>query len=76
MAALRIPNAGLQLESSPGLRDSLPMQAFGIMLNDSMIEDMIKSVRSGQDVELTLGSSPVSSILSWHFLQLLELPHR
>lgn len=34
------------------------MQAFGIMLNDSMIEDMIKSVRSGQDVELTLGSSP------------------
>lgn len=60
MAALRIPDAGLLLESFPGSRDSLPMQAFGIILNDSMIEDMIRSVRGGQDVELTLGNTPVS----------------
>ncbi|KAI1119227.1 hypothetical protein F5Y14DRAFT_126664 [Nemania sp. NC0429] len=58
MAALRIPGAGLQLESAPGAGGSLPMQAFGIMLNDSMIEDMIKSVQGGQQVELTLGTTP------------------
>lgn len=60
MATLRVPDAGLQLESPPSSRDSLPLQAFGIVLNSSMIEDMIKSVQSGQSVELTLGNSPVS----------------
>ncbi|KAI0405800.1 hypothetical protein F4802DRAFT_135257 [Xylaria palmicola] len=58
MAALKIGDAGLQLESSPRSRDSLPMQAFGVMLNDSMIEDMIRCVQSGQNVELTLGNTP------------------
>ncbi len=63
MSALIIPDAGLQLESSPSSRDFLPMQAFGITLNNSMIEDMIKCVQSGQNVELTLGGTPVSPIL-------------
>lgn len=58
MAALRVTDAGLQLESSPRSGETLPMQAFGIVLNDSMIEDMIRSVQGGQDIELTLGSSP------------------
>ncbi|KAI0199780.1 hypothetical protein F4808DRAFT_431235 [Astrocystis sublimbata] len=58
MAALHIGNAGLQLESSPSSRDSLPLQAFGIVLNDSMIEDMIRCVQGGNNVELTLGNSP------------------
>ncbi|KAI0911121.1 hypothetical protein F4823DRAFT_561311 [Ustulina deusta] len=58
MSALIIPDAGLQLESSPSSRDFLPMQAFGITLNNSMIEDMIKCVQSGQNVELTLGGTP------------------
>ncbi|KAI1821272.1 hypothetical protein F4861DRAFT_519544 [Xylaria intraflava] len=58
MAALTIPDAGLQLESSPSSRDLLPMQAFGITLDDGMIEDMIRCVRGGQNVELTLGSAP------------------
>ncbi|KAI0976659.1 hypothetical protein F4678DRAFT_414048 [Xylaria arbuscula] len=58
MSSLKIPVAGLQLESSPSSRDFLPMQAFGITLNDSMIEDMIKCVQSGQNVELTLGGAP------------------
>ncbi|KAI0452674.1 hypothetical protein F5B21DRAFT_326886 [Xylaria acuta] len=58
MAALKIADAGLQLESSPSSRDSLPLQAFGIMLNDSMIEDMIRCVQGGQNVELTLGNTP------------------
>ncbi|GAP84317.1 putative com1 regulatory protein [Rosellinia necatrix] len=58
MATLRIPDAGLLLESSPRSKDSLPLQAFGIVLDNSMIEDMIRSVQSGQHVELTLGNSP------------------
>lgn len=60
MAALKIADAGLQLESSPSSRDALPLQAFGITLNDSMIEDMIRCVQGGQNVELTLGNTPVS----------------
>ncbi|KAI0107730.1 hypothetical protein GGR51DRAFT_570690 [Nemania sp. FL0031] len=58
MVALKVPEAGLQLESSPSSRDSLPLQAFGITLNDGMIEDMIRSVQSGQMLEITLGSTP------------------
>ncbi|KAI8955063.1 hypothetical protein F4801DRAFT_531087 [Xylaria longipes] len=58
MAALKIANAGLQLESSPSSRDSLPLQAFGITLNDNMIEDMIRCVQGGQNVEVTLGNNP------------------
>ncbi|KAH8157971.1 hypothetical protein CIB48_g10275 [Xylaria polymorpha] len=58
MAALKIADAGLQLESSPSSRDALPLQAFGITLNDSMIEDMIRCVQGGQNVELTLGNTP------------------
>ncbi|KAJ3551355.1 hypothetical protein NPX13_g11382 [Xylaria arbuscula] len=58
MSALVIPDAGLQLESSPSSRDFLPMQAFGLTLNNNMIEDMIKCVQSGQNVELTLGGTP------------------
>ncbi|TGJ87566.1 hypothetical protein E0Z10_g1195 [Xylaria hypoxylon] len=58
MSTLRIPDAGLRLESSPSSRDFLPMQAFGVTLNNSMIEDMIRCVQSGQNVELTLGTAP------------------
>ncbi|KAI1492800.1 hypothetical protein F5X96DRAFT_677542 [Biscogniauxia mediterranea] len=58
MPALTIPDAGLQLESSPRSRDFLPMQAFGITLDDCVIEDMIKCVQKGQEIELTLGSNP------------------
>ncbi|OTB17226.1 hypothetical protein K445DRAFT_43163, partial [Daldinia sp. EC12] len=58
MAALTIPDAGLLLESSANSSDYLPLQAFGITLNDSVIEDMIKCVQGGQEVELTLGSNP------------------
>ncbi|KAI1267493.1 hypothetical protein F5Y18DRAFT_304627 [Xylariaceae sp. FL1019] len=58
MSFLEIPDAGLQLDSPPSTRNYLPMQAFGIALNDNMIEDMIRSVRKGNEIELTLGSSP------------------
>ncbi|KAL7620690.1 hypothetical protein AAE478_009685 [Parahypoxylon ruwenzoriense] len=58
MAAMAIPDAGLLLESSANSSDYLPLQAFGITLSDSVIEDMIKCVREGQEIELTLGSNP------------------
>lgn len=60
MSAITVPNAGLLLESSANSSDYLPMQAFGITLSDSVIEDMIKCVQDGQEIELTLGNSPVS----------------
>ncbi|XXH03040.1 Dynein light chain [Hypoxylon texense] len=58
MSAITVPDAGLLLESSANSSDYLPMQAFGITLSDSVIEDMIKCVQDGQEIELTLGSSP------------------
>ena len=53
-----IPESGLALESSPRAMAGLPMQAFAITLSDSVIEDMIECVRGGQDIQLSLGSSP------------------
>ncbi|KAI1454532.1 hypothetical protein F4805DRAFT_439007 [Annulohypoxylon moriforme] len=58
MSALAFPDTGLLLESSANSSDHLPLQAFGITLSDSVIEDMIKCVQGGQDIELTLGSTP------------------
>ncbi|KAI1334379.1 hypothetical protein F5Y15DRAFT_291413 [Xylariaceae sp. FL0016] len=58
MSVLAVPDAGLQLDSSARSADFLPMQAFGITLDDSVIEDMIKCVQKGQDIELTLGNNP------------------
>ncbi|KAI2616028.1 hypothetical protein GGR54DRAFT_610875 [Hypoxylon sp. NC1633] len=58
MSVLSVPDTGLLLESLADSSDRLPLQAFGVMLSDSVIEDMIKCVQGGQEVELTLGSSP------------------
>jgi len=60
MSTLTIPAAGLHLESSAKAANALPLQAFGIVLSDSMIEDMIRCVQDGEEVELMLGSEPVS----------------
>ena len=63
MPSLKVPDSGLLLEG-PGSKPSpsLPTQAFAITLSDNVIEDMIKCVQSGEDIELSLGSSPVSAI--------------
>ncbi|KAI1138256.1 hypothetical protein F5Y05DRAFT_385613 [Hypoxylon sp. FL0543] len=58
MSALAVPETGLLLESSANSSDYMPLQAFGITLSDSVIEDMIKCVQGGQEIELTLGSNP------------------
>ena len=55
-----IPESGLALESSARAMAGLPTQAFAITLSDSVIENMIQCVRGGQDIQLSLGSSPVS----------------
>lgn len=62
MSVLAVPDGGLHLASSD-TSESLPMQAFGITLNDSLIEDMINCVQSGKQIELFLGSNPVSCFL-------------
>ena len=60
MPSLTIPEGGLQLESSPKSSNFLPLQAFGLTLSDNVIEDMIKCVQDGDQIELSLGSNPVS----------------
>ncbi|RYO97234.1 hypothetical protein DL765_011282 [Monosporascus sp. GIB2] len=58
MSVLTIPNNGLQLESSAKSSNFLPLQAFGITLDDNVIEDMIKRVQNGDQIELSLGNDP------------------
>lgn len=60
---LRIPEAGLHLESSEKTADTLPLQAFAFTLSDNVIEDLIQCVQNGEDVKLSLGSVPVSILL-------------
>lgn len=62
MASLTIPDAGLHLESSAKLANALPLQAFGITLSDSMIEDLIRSVQDGEDVGMVMGPELVCSM--------------
>lgn len=57
---LRIPETGLQLESSGKAADTLPLQAFAITLSDNVIEDLIQCVQNGDDIRLSLGNVPVS----------------
>lgn len=61
---LRIPETGLQLESSAKTADTLPMQAFAITLSDSVIEDLIQCAQNGEDIRLSLGNVPVSRGIS------------
>lgn len=59
---LRIPETGLQLESSDKIADTLPLQAFAITLSDSVIENLIQCVQDGEDIRLSLGNVPVSEL--------------
>ncbi|KAK4181257.1 hypothetical protein QBC36DRAFT_106818 [Triangularia setosa] len=53
-----VPDGGLSLDSSAKAMAGLPVQAFGITLSNSVIEDMIACVQNGGDIELSLGSNP------------------
>jgi hypothetical protein len=57
---LSISESGMLLESSARASAQLPAQAFAIALSGSVIEDMIACVQNGGDIQLALGSSPVS----------------
>lgn len=56
---LKLPETGLELESSARSMATLPLQAFAITLDDDILEDMIESFQSGKGIELSLGQSPV-----------------
>ncbi|EEY17658.1 COM1 [Verticillium alfalfae VaMs.102] len=58
MASLKVPDAGLQLEGSADASVGVPTQAFALSLPDSVIEDMIRCVQNGEDIQLSLGNSP------------------
>lgn len=60
MAPLRVPGDGLLLSGSPGENESFPSQAFAITLSDDVIGDLVRCAQNGGDIELSLGSSPVS----------------
>jgi hypothetical protein len=63
MPSLVIPESGLSLGSSkttsskPG---SAVPSVFGLTLTDGVIEEMIKCVQNGKDIQLSLGDHPVS----------------
>jgi RNA polymerase II elongation factor ELL len=50
----------LVLSSSANAMAELPQQAFALTLSDDMIEDMIACVQKGQEIQLSLGDTPVS----------------
>ncbi|EXF76390.1 hypothetical protein CFIO01_07647 [Colletotrichum fioriniae PJ7] len=57
-SSLKVPESGLILESSAASGNPVPPQAFCINLSDHVLEDMIKCVQGGEDLQLSLGSSP------------------
>ena len=62
MASLRVPDSGLQLESSGSPGQAAPNQAFALTLSNNVIEDMIKCVQNDGEIQLSLGSTPVSAM--------------
>ncbi|KAJ2904080.1 com1 regulatory protein [Zalerion maritima] len=58
MANFQLPDFGILLDCHPKTMDTLPQQAIAMNLNDDIIEDMIKCVQDGQDVELSMGNNP------------------
>ncbi len=60
---LAVPeNMQLLLGGSAETMAELPQQAFALNLSDDVLEGMIESVRSGQEIQLSLGDTPVSVV--------------
>ena len=59
MNSLKVPEGALRL-TDPGSESNLPPQAFHVQLDKSTIESIIQASRSGEDLRLSLGSTPVS----------------
>jgi hypothetical protein len=60
---VNVSESGVLLESPAPAAP--PLQAFAISLSGSVIEDMIACVQNGGDIQLALGSSPVSIEALW-----------
>jgi hypothetical protein len=65
MPSLTIPVSGLSLGSSQSSANSHAKypDIFGLTLSDTVIENMIKCVRSKNGLQLSLGNDPVSKII-------------
>ncbi|EKD18407.1 uncharacterized protein L3040_007567 [Drepanopeziza brunnea f. sp. 'multigermtubi'] len=60
MPSLHIPESGLSLGSSPGASSGKAggPDVLGLSLTDSIIEEMIKCVQNGKEIQLSLGEHP------------------
>ncbi|QUC17979.1 uncharacterized protein UV8b_02220 [Ustilaginoidea virens] len=58
MNSLKVPEGGWLLAGSSSPDSVLPPQAFVLNLSDDVVEQMIQSVRVGNNLELKLGKSP------------------
>ncbi|KAK0118047.1 hypothetical protein ONS95_012357 [Cadophora gregata] len=61
MPSLVIPESGLTLHSSqgsPSKAGSSPPDVFGLTLTDSVIEEMIRCVQNGKELQLSFGEQP------------------
>lgn len=59
MNSLKVPDGGLLLAGSSDQDLGVPPQAFVVSLSDDVVEQMIRSARMGDDLELELGKRPV-----------------
>lgn len=60
---LKIPDGGLVLAGSAGDDASLPPQTFSLTLDPQIVQDMIRAAKESEDIQLSLGKTPVSFFL-------------
>jgi len=68
MAPLRVPDDGLLLIGEAGESPSFPTQAFAVTLDDDVIEDLIRCFENDDEIQLSLGSNPVSPCFAFTIL--------
>lgn len=59
MNSLKIPEAGLLLQGPLGQETPLPPQAFAFSLSGNLVDSLVKAVRDGGSIRLSLGKAPV-----------------
>ncbi|EFY87757.1 COM1 regulatory protein [Metarhizium acridum CQMa 102] len=59
MNSLKVPDGGWMLAGSADQDSTLLPQAFVVNLSDDVVEQMIRSARMGDDLELELGKRPM-----------------
>jgi len=77
MPSLVIPDTGLSLDSAHHAAKHAPSVAniYGLTLSDDVIDQMIKCVQNGKEIQLSLGQHPVSfQFTVGNFLQAVAEP--